>query len=56
MNSIAIAYFFETTYCGKLDYLLVADSKNRRLFNSISTYFSIIETNSQRMIYLYYLI
>lgn len=56
MNNIAMAYFSETIYRGIFEHLLAAGSKNRRLFNLISTYFSTVETNSKGMLYLLYLV
>lgn len=45
MNLLAMTHFFKTIYHNIFEYLLVVDSKDRRFFGLISTYFNIVETN-----------
>lgn len=56
MNSIAMSHFFETMCYGIFVHLLAIGSKNRRLFSSISTYFGIVKTNNQGILYLHCLV
>lgn len=54
LNFVAKTCFLKAICCGIFEYLLTASSKKRRLFGSISNYFGIIKTNSQRILQLYY--
>lgn len=45
INFIIVAYFFEAIYCHILEYLFIAHSKDKELFDHISTYFSIVKIN-----------
>lgn len=56
INLVTIMHFFETICYSIFKYLLAANSKNREFFSLVSTYFGIIETNSQEILYLYYLV
>ena len=56
MNFVAMARFFEATYCGIFEHLLAAGSKDRRFFDFISTYFGTVETNGQEMLHLHCLV
>lgn len=52
-NLVVIAYLFEITHCNILEYLLGAQFQDVELFSFISTYFGIVETNSQGTLDLY---
>lgn len=56
MNSIAMSHFFEITCYGIFVHLLAIGPKNRRFFGFISTYFGIVKTNNQGILYLYCLV
>lgn len=56
MNFVTVACLFEAIYYSIFEYLLAASSEDRRLLGPVSTYFSIVETNSQGILYLHYLI
>lgn len=56
INPIAVAYVFKATCCSIFEHLLAVGFKNKKLFGFFSTYFSIIETNSWGILYLYCLI
>ncbi len=51
-----MAHFFETTCRGIFEYLLATGFKNGGLFDLISTYFGIVETNSQGILHLHCLV
>lgn len=53
MNLVAIAQFFHVTYIGIFKYLLVAESIENELVKLISTYYRMVERNSQGILYLY---
>lgn len=56
MNLIAVAQLFEVTCSAIFNNLLQSNSLDRGLFGPISTYFSIVETNDQNMLYLHCLV
>lgn len=56
INLIAVAAFFEATYTNIFSHLFNAGSQKDGLLGPVSTYFWIVETNDQRMLYLYYFI
>lgn len=56
INPIAIATFFNKTYTTIIDHLLAAGSIKDRLFDPVSTYFGIVETNERGMLHLYCLV
>lgn len=56
INPVAIVHLFKATCCDIFEHLLAAGSKNRKFFGFVSTYFGIVETNSQGILYLHYLV
>lgn len=53
MNLVAIARIFETICHGIFEHLLAASYKDGELLSPISTYFHIVETNSQEILHLH---
>lgn len=56
INLMAIAQFFEAIYTSIFKRFLAARSIENRLFGPVLTYFRTVKTNSQRILYLYYLV
>lgn len=56
MNLVAVAHFFEATYCDIFQHLLATGSEDEGLFDPISTYFGTVETNGRGMLDLYCLV
>lgn len=56
INLSAIGTFYNKICLAIIDHLLIAKFIKNRYFKHISTLFSIMETNRQRIFYLYYLV
>ena len=56
INTLAVAYFFETVCYGIFEHLLATGSKDKGLLDPISTYFGTVETNSLGMLHLHCLV
>ena len=56
MNLVVIAQFFETTCTGIFKHFFAAKSTKNNLLGPVSIYFGIIETKSQEILYLHFLV
>lgn len=56
MNPVAIACFVKTTCYNIFKHLFITSSKDGRFFDPVSTYFSIIEINAQKILHVYCLV
>lgn len=56
INSIAMAYFFKTIFCGIFEYLFISNSQDEKPLNTFSTYLDIVEKHSKEILYLHYLV
>lgn len=56
INLMAIAQFFEAICTNIFKRFLAARSTKSRLLRPVLTYFRIVKTNSQKILYLYYLV
>lgn len=51
INILARIFLFQTMFYTILEYLFIANSKNKEFFNLVSIYFDIRKINGQKMIY-----
>ena len=55
-NSVVVAQFFYCTCKAILNKLLAIDSENIGIFDDVSNYFGVVETNGYGMLYLHTLV